>query len=147
MPSRNRTVAIVVRDDTLRRELERRLSGRSRWTVVESRRSDPADIECRVVPFDFVVLDNAAVGELREIERARMPRGNPLTTLELEVLVQLTLGKRTADIAEALRRSPKTIEKHRASVQRKLGLRGPAQLTAYAIHAGLVSAERILRAR
>ena len=147
MPSKTRTIAIVVRDDALRLELERRLSTRGRWKVLESRRSDPSDIECRVVPFDFVVLDGAALGELRELEQSGRSGRNPLTPQEQEVLVLLALGRRTSDIAEGLRRSPKTIEKHRASLQRKLGLRGPAQLTAYAIHAGLISAQRILRER
>ena len=147
MPSRNRTIALVVRDDALRLDLERRLSARGRWKVLESRRSDPSDIECRVVPFDFVVLDAAALGELRESAQSGRPARNPLTPQEQEVLVLLALGRRTTDIAEELRRSPKTVEKHRASLQRKLGLRGAAQLTAYAIHAGLISAQRILRER
>jgi DNA-binding CsgD family transcriptional regulator len=131
----------------LRLELARRLSNRGRWKVVESRRSDISGIECRVVPFDFLVLDTAALGELRERGRSVRSERTLLTSQEQDVLTHLALGMRTADIAEALRRSPKTIEKHRASLQRKLGLRGPAQLTAYAIHAGMISAERILRDR
>ncbi|MEZ5458497.1 MAG: LuxR C-terminal-related transcriptional regulator [Steroidobacteraceae bacterium] len=41
------------------------------------------------------------------------------------MLARLALGERSVDIAESLRRSPKTIEKHRASMRRKLGLRAP----------------------
>lgn len=69
-----------------------------------------------------------------------------LTRQELAVLIEVASGHRTSDIARALRRSPKTVEKHRTSVQRKLGLRGVAQVTAYAIMHGLVAPESVLAA-
>lgn len=69
-----------------------------------------------------------------------------LTRQELAVLIEVATGRRTADIARALRRSPKTVEKHRTNLQRKLGLRGVAQVTAYAIMSGLVAPEAVLAA-
>lgn len=67
-----------------------------------------------------------------------------LTPLELEVMLAVAAGQRNADIARRMRRSSKTIEKHRANLQRKLGVRTVAQLTAYAIHHGLLRADFVL---
>jgi DNA-binding NarL/FixJ family response regulator len=75
------------------------------------------------------------------------PRGTAgITSRELAVLVAVASGHRTHEIARLLRRSPKTIEKHRTSLQRKLGLRGVAQVTAYAILHGLIDARAVLNA-
>ena len=144
MPARTRSVALVVRDDALRLTLERALRQVPRMTVADSRREDAAELECRPAPIDLVVLDRAALGALRD--RSGVPQvGLPLSGQEREVLVRLALGMRTSEIAAALRRSPKTVEKHRGRLLEKLKLRGVAQLTAFAIHAGLITAERILR--
>jgi DNA-binding CsgD family transcriptional regulator len=70
-----------------------------------------------------------------------------LTPLETEVMLAVAAGHRNADIARRMRRSSKTIEKHRANLLRKLGLRTVAQLTAYAIHNGLLRADAILQPR
>jgi DNA-binding CsgD family transcriptional regulator len=72
------------------------------------------------------------------------PLREQLTRLECEVLLGVASGLRSADIARNMRRSCKTVEKHRANVQRKLGLRHVAQLTAYAIQAGLLKPSTIL---
>ena len=70
-----------------------------------------------------------------------------LTRHELDVLLAIAAGLRNADVARRMRRSPKTVEKHRANLQRKLGLRNLAQLTAYAIHSGLLSVDAIIGTR
>ena len=70
-----------------------------------------------------------------------------LTPHENEVLLAVAAGLRNADIARRTRRSIKTVEKHRANLQRKLGLRSVAQLTAYAIRHGLQSADSVLAQR
>jgi DNA-binding CsgD family transcriptional regulator len=70
-----------------------------------------------------------------------------LTPLELEVMLAVAAGQRNADVARRMRRSCKTVEKHRANLLRKLGVRTVAQLTAYAIHHGLLRADAILRPR
>jgi DNA-binding CsgD family transcriptional regulator len=69
-----------------------------------------------------------------------------LTRLECEVLLAVASGLRNADIARRMRRSSKTVEKHRANAQRKLGLRNVAQLTAFAIQNGLLRTDAILAA-
>jgi DNA-binding CsgD family transcriptional regulator len=70
-----------------------------------------------------------------------------LTPQEFEVMLAVAAGQRNAEIARRMRRSSKTIEKHRASLLRKLGLRTVAQLTSYAIHHGLMRADAIITPR
>jgi two-component system, NarL family, response regulator NreC len=62
-----------------------------------------------------------------------------LTDREKEVMRLISAGYRTREIAHRLSLSSKTIEKHRASIMRKLGLRSAAAVAAYAIaHAHLI---------
>ena len=69
----------------------------------------------------------------------RTPTGElALTEREREVIVLITQGHRTRDIAELLSLSHKTIEKHRSSLMRKLGLRNATAVAAYAIAHGYV---------
>lgn len=70
-----------------------------------------------------------------------------LTPHELDVLLAVAAGLRNAEVARRMRRSPKTVEKHRANLQRKLGLRNLAQLTAFALHSGLLNVEAIIGMR
>ena len=75
------------------------------------------------------------------------PYPEVLSPIELEVLVRVAAGIRTVDIAAELRRSPKTIEKHRTRILLKLALHNVAQVAVYAVHFGLVDAETVLRDR
>jgi DNA-binding NarL/FixJ family response regulator len=59
-------------------------------------------------------------------------------------MLAVASGKRNASIARRMRRSSKTVEKHRANAMRKLGLRTVAQLTAYAIRHRLLDVCEIL---
>jgi DNA-binding NarL/FixJ family response regulator len=61
-----------------------------------------------------------------------------LTQREREVLKLVAEGKSNKGIAEYLFLSAKTVEKHRAKLMAKLGMRNAAALTAYAIQKGLV---------
>lgn len=61
-----------------------------------------------------------------------------LSPREVEVLELLVLGLTNAEIAERLVVSPRTVESHRAGVQRKLGVRTRAELARIARQAGLV---------
>jgi DNA-binding NarL/FixJ family response regulator len=61
-----------------------------------------------------------------------------LTPREQEVLKLIAEGFRTRDIAKHLSLSPKTIEKHRANMMRKLDLHNVSAVTAYAISNRLV---------
>lgn len=56
-----------------------------------------------------------------------------LSDREVEVLALVGKGHSTAEIAQQLSRSVKTIETHRSNIQRKLGLDSAAHLVRYAI--------------
>ena len=62
-----------------------------------------------------------------------------LTQREIEVLKLIAEGYPNKKIAEMLTISPKTVEKHRASLMTKLDIHNAAVLAAYAVELGLVS--------
>ncbi len=62
-----------------------------------------------------------------------------LSRREREVLVLIARGRTTKEVASDLGISPKTVEKHRAKLARKLGARGIADLTRFAIESDLIS--------
>ena len=68
------------------------------------------------------------------------PEGPPddLTPRELEVLSLLALGYMNPEIADKLVLSVRTVETHRANIQRKTGITTRAELIAYAIENDLV---------
>ena len=63
---------------------------------------------------------------------------NLLTPREREVVKLVAEAFSSEEIAELLIISPKTVERHRANILAKLGLRDRVQLTRYAIRHGLV---------
>jgi DNA-binding NarL/FixJ family response regulator len=63
---------------------------------------------------------------------------DPLTTRESEVVKLVAEGHSSREISELLVISDKTVERHRANVLEKLGLRDRVALTRYAIRAGLI---------
>jgi len=63
---------------------------------------------------------------------------DPLTPRELEVLKLIAEGKSSREIAELLVVSVKTVERHRADILHRLGLRDRVDLTRYAIRRGLI---------
>ncbi len=63
---------------------------------------------------------------------------DPLTPRELEVLKLVAEGKSSREIAELLVVSIKTVERHRADILHRLGLRDRVDLTRYAIRRGLI---------
>ncbi len=63
---------------------------------------------------------------------------NKLTARERSILKLIAEGKTNRAAAEYLNVSPKTIEKHRASVMRKLGLRNVSELAIVALEIGLI---------
>jgi Na+/H+ antiporter NhaD/arsenite permease-like protein/DNA-binding CsgD family transcriptional regulator len=75
------------------------------------------------------------------LERVRRGERLPtrvLTPREDEVLKLIAEGYASTQIAEALTISLRTVERHRANILAKLGMRDRTQLTRYAIRAGLV---------
>jgi DNA-binding NarL/FixJ family response regulator len=75
------------------------------------------------------------------LERARAGeavRADPLTPRELEIVQLIAESHTSKDIAELLTITEKTVERHRANILDKLGLRDRVQLTRYAIRRGLI---------
>jgi DNA-binding NarL/FixJ family response regulator len=75
------------------------------------------------------------------LERARegeLPPDDPLTPRESEIVKLIAEGHSSKEIAELLVISDKTVERHRANVLEKLGMRDRVDLTRYAIRRGLV---------
>lgn len=62
-----------------------------------------------------------------------------ITAREREVLVAITNGLRTKEIADRLGMSLRAVETHRERIMRKLGIRNIADLTKFAILQGLIS--------
>jgi DNA-binding NarL/FixJ family response regulator len=62
-----------------------------------------------------------------------------ITPREREVLARVGQGQTNKAIANALRLSVKTVEKHRSNLMRKLGLHNTAGVTVYAIRQGLIN--------
>lgn len=85
------------------------------------------------------IADKVVIGYLgQQGAPAGTLSSNTLTHREREVLKLIAEGHKNKEIAEVLSISPKTVEKHRANLMKKLGLHSAAALTAYAIENGLV---------
>lgn len=63
---------------------------------------------------------------------------NPLSKAENQVLRLILQGKTTAEVAQVLRRSRRTIEVHRSHIMRKLGAYGMVDLVRTCIRMGLL---------
>ncbi len=61
-----------------------------------------------------------------------------LTQREREILKMVAEGYKNKDIADHLYISPKTVEKHRANLMRKLNLHSATELTVFAMEKGLL---------
>lgn len=69
----------------------------------------------------------------RAVGRGGETSGPELSPRELEVLRHVAAGRSTAEIAQILHRSVKTIETHKQSLKAKLGTESPAHLMRVAI--------------
>ncbi|MGY0020330.1 response regulator [Streptomyces sp. YJ-C3] len=75
------------------------------------------------------------------LERVRRGEGlpsRPITEREEEILKLVAEGHTSQQIAELLFISVKTVERHRANLLQKLGLKDRLELTRYAIRVGLI---------
>jgi DNA-binding NarL/FixJ family response regulator len=87
-------------------------------------------------------LTNSAMGSLVRTWMADDSSGprEPLSPREQQVLKLIAEAHTNRDISELLGLSEKTVESHRASILRKLGMRDRVELVRYAIRRGLVEA-------
>jgi DNA-binding NarL/FixJ family response regulator len=98
---------------------------------------------CRAAMRGEPFLYPAAVQALIRDYLDRASRGeeapeDPLTPRELEIVKLIAEGHTSEEIAGMLFISKKTVDRHRANVLEKLGMRNRVELTRYAIRRGLV---------
>ena len=72
------------------------------------------------------------------LERAESQTRDVLTPREAEIVKLIAEAYSSKEIAEMLVISPKTVERHRANILEKLGMRDRVELTRYAIRRGLI---------
>jgi DNA-binding NarL/FixJ family response regulator len=85
-------------------------------------------------------LVGSLVDEVRDRQRVKLGQPGPtLTAREREVVQLFAEDLSTQEIASRLKLSAKTVATHRENVTHKLGVRGIAGLTRYAIGEGLTS--------
>jgi DNA-binding NarL/FixJ family response regulator len=89
-------------------------------------------------PFLYPAAVEALVRD--HLERASERRGPAeiLTPRELEIVKLIAEAYTSKEIADMLVISVKTVERHRANLLKKLGMRDRVELTRYAIKRGLV---------
>ena len=75
---------------------------------------------------------------LERVRRGERAPAQVLTPREDEVVKLIAEGHSSKEIAQALTISLKTVERHRANILQKLGMRDRTELTRYAIRAGLI---------
>jgi DNA-binding NarL/FixJ family response regulator len=76
---------------------------------------------------------------LQGVRNGQEPR-NLLTPRETEVIKLVAESYTNRQIADALTISEKTVDRHRANILEKLGMRDRVELTRYAIRNGLIEA-------
>lgn len=97
---------------------------------------------CRAAMRGEPFITPAAMSAITRERLAQIGRGEdvtagPLTPRETEVVKLISEGHTAKEIAEVLTISEKTVDRHRANVLEKLGLRDRVGLTRYAIRSGL----------
>nr|WP_246344851.1 response regulator transcription factor [Conexibacter arvalis] len=98
---------------------------------------------CRAVMRDEPFLHPQAVSALIKDHVQRAADGeaipdDPLTPRESEIVKLVAEGNTSREIADLLVISEKTVDRHRANILEKLGMRDRVDLTRYAIRRGLV---------
>jgi DNA-binding NarL/FixJ family response regulator len=90
-------------------------------------------------PFIYPPAASALIKDyLERASRGEEVPDDPLTPRELEVTKLISEGLTAEEIAEILDISKKTVDRHRANILEKLGMRNRVELTRYAIKRGLV---------
>jgi DNA-binding NarL/FixJ family response regulator len=86
-------------------------------------------------PFVYPAVERSLLGRaLTDDESSAV-----LTGRESQILALIADGHTSREIAEMLVISPRTVERHRENLRRKLRLRNRVDLTRYAIRAGLIA--------
>ena len=90
-------------------------------------------------PFLYPAAVTALIRDfLDRARRGEAGPADPLTAREQEIVKLIAEGLTSDEIAESLVISSKTVDRHRANLLEKLGMRNRVELTRYAIRRGLV---------
>jgi DNA-binding NarL/FixJ family response regulator len=90
-------------------------------------------------PFLYPGAMSALIREhLQRVHNDQPLREDPLTRREAEIVKLIAEAYSSKEIADTLVISEKTVERHRANILEKLGMRNRVELTRYAIRQGLV---------
>lgn len=84
------------------------------------------------------LVDNLLQGNVPRAASTATAPWEKLTARERSILKLIAEGRTNRTAAQFLNVSPKTVEKHRASVMHKLGLKNVAELTLVALESGLI---------
>jgi DNA-binding NarL/FixJ family response regulator len=109
--------------------------------VLKSGADDDVAEACRSAMRGQPFLYPSAVSSLVRdfLERVEKDQDyDPLTPREVEVLKLIAEGRTSKEIADVLVLSVKTVERHRADILHRLGMRDRVDLTRYAIRRGLI---------
>lgn len=87
------------------------------------------------------LAERAIDAYVRQTQESTLDPYETLTDREREVLHLAAEGLTSAEIAERLSLSPRTVENHRSNMMRKLGLRTQTDLVRYAIRRGIITLE------
>ena len=87
------------------------------------------------------IKDVVVQGYIRSMNEYNVGIRSTLTPKEREVLQMVAEGKTTRQISQKLAVSAKTVDSHRRQIMTKLGIKNVADLTKYAIRAGLTTLE------
>lgn len=80
---------------------------------------------------DQAILEKVQRGEMEE-------RTFDLTPRQREVTIHWALGRSSTETAQAMQIQPRTVEKHRENIRKRLGVRTRSAVQQYAIRQGLV---------
>lgn len=133
-------VVLTMHDDAS--HARRALAAGARGYVVKSAADRELLAAIRAVAEGHTHVGQAVGGEPVLDPKRPAGGGSPLDTLsdrEREVLVLVAQGHTNQQIADRLFLSVKTIESYRARLMAKLGLTNRAELTTFALEAGLMS--------
>jgi DNA-binding NarL/FixJ family response regulator len=108
-------------------------------TVADRELVEACRAALRGEPFLYPGAMSALIRDyLRRVRNNEPIRDDPLTPRELEIVKLVAEAYTSKEIADALVISGKTVERHRANILEKLGMRDRVQLTRYAIRRGLI---------
>lgn len=86
-----------------------------------------------------LLVDEMARDMSRLSKGQRTPPSGPLTSREKEILKLVSEGKTNPEVADFLCISVRTVQHHRASIMRKIGVTNTADMVKYAVREGYSS--------